>query len=103
MTVETVHLNDIGTQFIVTIYEDGVPLNISTASLMRILFEKSNGTKLSKTAVFVSNGTDGKIKYTTLTGDLDTAGTWRIQGYIEMGGGKWHSEIAYFTVQPNLD
>ena len=42
------------------------------------------------------------MRYVTEAGDLDVAGWWQVQAYIEKGSGKWLSSIFRFTVRPNL-
>ena len=102
MATQEVHLNDIGTALRVTIEEDGAALDISTATTKQILLVKPSMTKLTKTAVFVTDGTDGVIEYVTIAGDLDELGNYSIQGYIVMTGWTGHSEVKQFKVYRNL-
>ena len=103
MSVNTeVHVGDLGTKFLVTIKENGVALNISTATVKKIRFRRPDGTTLDKTAVFETDGTDGKIYYLSIAGDLTIKGTWSIQGYITLTGGTWNSKIGSFMVNENL-
>jgi len=97
MTQE-VHVGDIGTVFEVTVTEDDVALDISTATVLQILFKKPSGEVLTNTAVFTNTGTDGLIRYTSILDDLDEAGIWYMQGRLTMPGGKWSTEKAGFTV-----
>jgi hypothetical protein len=99
---EEVHLNDIGTKFLLTVKEDGVALNISTATVKSIVFKKPSGTVVVKTATFETDGADGKIYYLSVSGDLDAIGLWKIQGKITMGVGSWGTEIGEFKVMDNL-
>lgn len=102
MAQDEIHVGDVGTVFTVTIMDGAAIVNISTATVKQILYKKPDGTVLTKTADFSTNGSDGKIKYVTVVGDLDAAGTWSIQGYVEMPAGKWHSDISQFEVFKNL-
>ena len=102
MATQEVHLNDIGTSLRVTIEEDGTALDISTATTKQILIVKPSMTKLTKSAVFVTDGTDGMIEYVTIANDLDELGTYNIQGYIVMSGWAGHSEVKQFKVYSNL-
>jgi hypothetical protein len=99
----TVHAGDVGTTVEVTVTkDDGSALDLSGASIKRLKF------KLSKTLLrdgeFVSDGVDGKIKYTTIVDDdvFKKAGTWKIQAYVELTGGKWNTDIAQLIVDANL-
>ena len=55
-----------------------------------------------KTAVLVNTGTDGKMKYTTIAGDLDESGVLQLQARVAVGGADWKTDIVQFTVQPVL-
>ena len=93
---------DIGTTFELTITEEGVAMDLSTSSIKTIKFKKPNGEVLTKTAAFVTDGTDGKLKYVTIENDLDSTGKWSVQAYVEIGSGKWHSTIGEFRVYSNI-
>ena len=100
------HVGDVGTKFITTIVDqDGDVIDLSGAITKELLFKKpkSKGT-LVKTAVFPLNGdgTDGKIQYISVVGDLDTSGDWKIQGYAETPDGNWSTEQEVFTVDANI-
>jgi hypothetical protein len=82
------HVGDTGLEFVVTIVdEDGAPVNVSAATEKLVYLTLPDGTVLTKTAAFDTNGTDGKIKYTTQGGDLSARGTWKIQAYVAGAGG----------------
>lgn len=42
------------------------------------------------------------IYYVTYEGDLDVAGTWKLQGYIELPDWEGHSTITTMEVESNL-
>lgn len=101
--VREVHEDDIGTQFLVTLKdEDCDIINVSTATVKQIIFQKPDGTRVVKTAGFDTDGSDGIIYYTTVAGDLDQHGIWQLQGYIEMGGASWYSNTYSFNVSRNI-
>lgn len=96
---------DIGTELVVEIVdEDGTVIDVSAATTKTIKLKKpgADGTVSEKTAVLDTDGTDGKIVYVTIADDLDTAGRWKIQGYVVLGSNKWHSQEAEFLVKSNL-
>ena len=98
-----IHKADIGTIFELTITtEAGVAIDVSTATIKFIYLQKPDGTKLKKTAVFVTDGTNGKIKYTAVAGDIDQVGDWQIQGYVETSDGKFFTRKTKFEVLPTL-
>lgn len=93
--------NDVGTILTITVVDDdGVAVDISGATSKQIVFLKPDETVVTKTAVFVSDGSDGKIKYTTIAGDLDIVGLWHIQPLIDISAGDviFHADYDHFEV-----
>lgn len=104
-TQNEIHLNDLGTDFIVTIVDldnAGAAIDISSATAREIIFLKADGTKDTHIASFVTDGTDGQIHYIGQAGDLDQTGTYKIQGIVTTPAGKWYSTIDKFKVIGNL-
>jgi hypothetical protein len=95
--VDSVWVGDIGTVFEIDVGED-----ISTATTKQIYFKKPNGATLTKTATFTTDGTDGKIEYTTVADDIDVAGTWQIQGRLVFGSNEFATAIGSFTAEARL-
>jgi len=78
-----------------------VPLQ--TATLKQIVLRKPDGTtKLTKTAVFTTDGSDGKIEYVTVAGDIDVAGMWEAEGYVETPEGGYPSSAFEFEAEDRL-
>lgn len=84
--------------------QDDVVVDVSSASTLKIVFNKPDGTALLKDATLVTDGTDGKIKYKTssATPDLNMAGNWERQGKVVIGTDTWKSDIIKFKVHANL-
>lgn len=98
-----VQVGDIGTEFRVTLTRLGTPMDISASTVHQIIFSGPRRISKTKTADFVTNGADGALKYvTSAVTDIDEAGTWRIQAYIELPSGKWHSVVGTFIANENL-
>lgn len=98
-----IHLNDIGTVFQATVKDqDSAVVDISGATTKQIIFELPDGTNLEKDASLTTDGTDGKMEYATILGDLSEAGLWKSQGYVVLATGEWRSDIQRFEVMPNL-
>ena len=97
-----VRVGDVGTIFEMSITSCGEIVDISSATLREITFVKPDGTKVAQTAVFSTDGIDGKIRYTIVAGDIDMPGTWKTQGYVESVSGKWHTTVDTFEVEDNL-
>ena len=102
MAKDEIHLNDIGTIFEVTFKEGSDVVDISSATTKRIHFRKPNGAVVQQDGTFSSDGTDGKLKYTAVTDDLNVLGKWKLQGYVVLTAGTWSSSIDSFVVHPNL-
>lgn len=99
-----IHVEDEGTVFEATIYdENNVIVDLSSATTMEFRFRKANGTVLTVDAIHVTDGTDGKIKYTAVEGDIDVDGQWKLQAYVELPNGKWHSSFHDFVVYENAE
>jgi len=107
---QEIHKDDIGTIFEVTIIDPitNRPLNIAdaTETLIYILKpavdEETPPVRLDKTATFTSDGSDGRIEYASIAGDLDIAGRYQIQARVTTPDGVWHSQILKFKVEDNL-
>jgi hypothetical protein len=98
-----IHVGDIGTRFTVTITNQaGTAINVSTATTKELWFDPPDSVTLKKAATFTSNGSDGKIYYDAIAGDLATVGEWHLQAYVVMPSGTWHSDITVFDVLGNL-
>jgi hypothetical protein len=104
MTDTIIHIGDVGTIIRLTVTEDDgtTAVNVSTATVKKFYFLKPDGTKVNKTAEFNTDGSDGKLKYTVVALDIDQAGTWQVQAYVEIGAAKYYSTKTTFSVQSNL-
>jgi len=99
---EEIHKNDIGTKFLVTVKDGTTAVDISTATEKLIIFKKPDGGILTKTCTFETDGTDGKVFYCSVSGDLNETGSWEIQVSITLSTGTWKSSTNCFIVYGNL-
>tara|TARA_R110000851_G_scaffold4810_2_gene19912 strand:+ start:308 stop:622 length:315 start_codon:yes stop_codon:yes gene_type:complete len=97
-----IHVNSIGTFFEITLIENGTAVPIGTATTRTITFKKPTGQTISVSASFSSDGSDGKMRYATVSGDLDVDGWWKLQAYIAMPTWQGYSTIGEFEVFSNL-
>ena len=102
MAANEIHQNDIGTKFLVTIKDGDSAVDISAASTKQIIIKKPSGTTLTNAAAFNADGTDGKIYYNAVSGDLDETGTHSIQGKVVISAGTFYTDIQSFKVHRNL-
>jgi hypothetical protein len=81
---------DIGTIIAFDVAED-----ISTATLLKLKYKKPDNS----TGFWIADpyGLTG-MGYITLADDLDVAGRWKVQAYVEMPGWKGHSSAMTFDV-----
>jgi hypothetical protein len=82
--------------------QDGTALNLGSATVKTCRLTDPTGASRDLTATEVTDGTDGKFKYTTTDGDIDMSGRWQAQFYVEAGAYKVWSEINGFDVEANL-
>ena len=98
-----IHLGDIGTAFRITLTDCDVPVDLTTATVLNIIFKKPDGSSAPKTASIFGDPTDGVIQYLTVDeNDLDQLGTWELQAVVTLSTGKWSSNIDKFRVYENL-
>lgn len=96
--------NDEGVDITITVEEDGAAVDISTATTKQLKFQYPDGTGVIKDGEFVTDGSDGKLKYSTEAGFLTPAGRWKVQGYFVLPtpSQKWHTSSAEFFVTEAL-
>ena len=97
-----IHKDAVGTKLLVTVTDDGSAVDISAASSLVIFIKKPDGTVLDRTGVLNTDGTDGKMYYLTVVGDLDVAGNYKIQGKVVISAGTFYTSISNFKVHCNL-
>ena len=104
MPLETIHMGVIGLALELEVLDEtGAAVNLSAASVLQLKLRAPGGNTETYTAVLSGDGTDGKMRYvTTSTEDLDAAGTWTKQGYIEVGTFKGYTSRSTFEVYPVL-
>jgi hypothetical protein len=65
-------------------------------------FRKPDGLVITKTAFFVTNGSDGTIIYTTIENDLNVSGGWSLQAHVVTLTINFKTDIYNFTVEKNI-
>lgn len=103
MAQPEIHQGNIGTvfRFEITNQDDAI-VDVSGASVREIFFQKPDLTSFTKFAAFVTDGTDGQLEYTSLTGDLDAFGQWYRQVHVVIPAGEFFSEWIPFIVHRNI-
>lgn len=101
MPKNEIHKGDIGTIFEFTVKDGSNVVDISSATIS-VFFRFASGTVITRTGVLSTDGTDGKFKYVTVTGDLSESGDASIQGSITIGPGIWKTDIQNIRLYDNL-
>ncbi len=102
-TSPEIHVGDIGTQFITTVYnQDEVVQDLSLVNTITFRFYTPSRDTKDRVGALYTDGLDGKIVYTLEDGDMDEAGTWKFQNILEFAGGTWSTNVEDFTVYSNL-
>ena len=98
-----IHGSDIGTIFVATIKDsDDAVIDISGAVVKEFFFLQPTDTVLTKATAFTTDGTDGKIQYTTVAGDIDEAGRWKWQAHVSDATTDHKTNIKEFDVYGNI-
>jgi len=68
--------------------DTGAPINLTSATVkeFRLKPAHTKGVAKKATASYVTNGSDGKLKFTTTTSTFDVVGSWYVQIYLVMTG-----------------
>src|ERR671918_456775 len=98
MAEKEIHVNDIATRIRITIKDNGEPVDLSTSDPIIVRVSTPSGRIKDFEPVFTTNGSDGKIEYTTIDGDIDEVGIWKIQVIVSIGASRFHSDIGSFKV-----
>lgn len=98
---DEIHLNDIGTKFRVTVMEGDTAVDLTGFSSIDFIFLKPDKTPLNVTGT-AEDVPNGIVSYTTVSGDLDQTGRWKIQIALVLPAWTGKSNVTEFTVYPNL-
>jgi hypothetical protein len=99
-----IHKNDTNIEFRYTVKdEDENIVSLFGATTKQFIFKKPDGAILTKGGSFYTDGTDGILKYATVSGDLDVAGRWQSQLFLDFGeSGNFHTDKIRFKVHDNI-
>jgi len=96
-------LNDLGNILRLTVNTaDNEAKNISAATAITYLLKKPDETVSSLTAAFDTNGTNGKVIYTFIAGNLDQVGLYEVQVKIVTATWTGITSSYLFTVRNTL-
>jgi hypothetical protein len=97
-------VGNIGSKLRATCYDQAqAVVDISAATSMVLYLKNPSGKLKAFTASLDTNGTDGRLQYTTTAAtDLNEHGKWKAQGKITIGTQVIWSNIVYLPVDENL-
>ena len=100
-----IHVGDVGTRFLVTINDGSNTVNLTDATLRQLNFRKPDDTVVYRTASVAGDGSEssGVMFYDTVLGDLDVAGSYKLQGKVTIPSGTYFTDIYTFKVHCNLE
>ncbi len=102
MPADEIHKGDIGTLLKITVKDGTAPVDVSSATTKNVVLKRPAGSVLEKPAAFFTDGTDGIVTYTTVSGDMSEIGTWEIQAFLIIGTSQFNSDIKKFKVHRNV-
>ena len=79
-----------------------VPLDISASTVHELIFRRPDGSVVTKPALFVTDGADGALQWTSQAGDVEPWGTYSVQPNIVMPSFTGRGQRAAFEVLKNL-
>ena len=81
--------------------ETGAVLDITGATSIVFYLKSPTGVTKTRNGSIVS-ASAGTVRYTTVAGDIDRAGTWRVQVSYVLGAFSGRSSVGIFAVGPNI-
>jgi hypothetical protein len=100
MSWQNIHVDDYGWVGKLRIVQDGVAVDISSYTTRQFIFTKPDGTEVTKTATFVTNGVDGYLGYTAESGVFNVAGAWRVRPFLTKTGSELTGGTLKFKAEP---
>lgn len=101
-----IHEGDIGVVFTGTVKDGGSVVDLSNFETVEMIFNPPNGAASTKTAS-APTPTNGKVVYTTVSGDINVPGRWAVQVKVTNASGDsspqtFYSEKFFFDVGSKL-
>lgn len=100
MAANEIHVGDVGTVFSLNIYQDGELADLSPAIDLKFIFLKPDGVCIERTASIGAN--NHIMTYTSIAGDLDVAGSWKMQGKVTFAASSFSTDAQKFKVYDNI-
>ena len=100
-----IHVDDVGTRFLITIKDDSSTVDLRDATLKQLNFRKPDDSIINRSGSFISGGSQasGVMYYDSVVGDLNQAGNYKLQGKVTIPSGTYYTDIHTFKVYCNLE
>ena len=93
MATGKIYVGDWGVVFSVL---SGIDLTLATSYKLKII--KADGRNVEWACTVATPATAGYLTYTSVLGDLDVAGNYRLNAYVTFSSGVFTGETAVFRV-----
>lgn len=97
-----IHVDDVGTRFLITIKEDDAVVDISNADTISIYIKRPDDSLLARTGT-ISDGPNGQLYYDIQAGELNEAGLYKLQSRVSIGTATYYTTIYNFQVHCNVE
>lgn len=97
-----IHVDDVGTRFLITIKEDDEIVDISDADVINIYIKRPDDSLLARIGTIV-DGPNGLLYYDIQAGELNEAGLYKLQGRVSIGNATYYTTIYNFQVHCNVE
>lgn len=108
--VNDAHKGDIGSEILIELVDCGnvvdgepQPVDLTNAVAHVLKVEKPSGAVAEWSTTIHGDPTLGVLRYITVEGDLDEAGTYVLQVYLEIPGWKGHTAKFALVVNPVIE
>lgn len=96
---DQIFVGDEGTEIRVTITDNGVVVDLSSAIEILFIFRKPDGATLQVDGSLYTDGVDGIVFYNTIAGDIDQSGMYKLQVRVTISSGNvFSSSVGTFKV-----
>ena len=98
-----VHVGDTGTVLTKTVKNSaGAVVDVSASTTIELVVRHPDGTETTITGSFVTNGTNGQIRFTTVAGTWSKPGEWFEQVRLVTATEEWRCKAESRIVLPAL-
>ena len=99
---DEVHIGDEGTIVRISIFENGEPLDLTDASVIKMKFQRKDRTSFQVDGSIYGAATNGVVQCVSSAAYFTGKGKMTVQVYLEYPSGKWHTSEAEFEVFENI-